>query len=199
MDSSGAFQDFISRVRARDPEASAELVRRFEPEIRRFIRLTLRDSAELGYLDSIDISQSVFGGLFFRLVAGQFDISDPPQLLNLLRRMAKNKLADNRRHNARGRVEFADPSIWDSVPSPDEDAADSLCYEELHAEARRRLSEEERELADRRAAGKDWPQIADEVGSTPEAARKRLERAIRRVCAQLDLDAVRYESAVSAG
>ncbi len=81
------------------------------------------------------------------------------------------------------------------MPSRDDDTADAVCCAELHTEARRRLSEEERELLDRRAAGQDWSQIASEVGSSPDAARKQLERAIRRVCAQLGLDAAPHESA----
>ncbi len=84
MDSPSGFQDLISRARIRDPEASAELVHRYEPEIRRIIRSKLRDCAELRHLDSIDISQSVFCSLFIRLAAGKFEIADPARFLNLL-------------------------------------------------------------------------------------------------------------------
>lgn len=52
---------------------------------------------------------------------------------------------------------------------------------------RRRLSPEERRLAELRAAGLEWNAIAAEVGGNAEAARKRYLRAIDRVAAELDL------------
>ena len=59
---------------------------------------------------------------------------------------------------------------------------------ELLQEFRRRLSDEERWLAEQRAAGKDWPQIAAEFGGSAEALRKKLTRAIDRVGQELGLD-----------
>jgi hypothetical protein len=50
------------------------------------------------------------------------------------------------------------------------------------------LTEDERRLAEQRADGRSWPEIAAEVGGTPEAVRKRLERALDRVCQQLGVD-----------
>ena len=43
-------------------------------------------------------------------------------------------------------------------------------------EVRRRLSVEERRLADRRAERREWTEIAAEVGGSPEALRKQLAR-----------------------
>jgi len=51
MTEPGAFADFIDRVRAGDEQAAAELVRRYEPLIRREVRLHLegrRPARELG-------------------------------------------------------------------------------------------------------------------------------------------------------
>jgi hypothetical protein len=59
---------------------------------------------------------------------------------------------------------------------------------ELLQEFRRRLSEEERQLADARAAGRDWNQIAAEYGDSPEALRKRLSRAVDRISQELGLE-----------
>ena len=53
---------------------------------------------------------------------------------------------------------------------------------------RDRLSDEERGLADLRAAGREWADIAREVGGTAEARRKQLTRAISRVCKELGLE-----------
>jgi hypothetical protein len=60
--------------------------------------------------------------------------------------------------------------------------------QELLAEFRRRLSEEERQLAEARADGQDWKQIAADRGGSPEALRKQLARAIDRVSRELGLE-----------
>jgi hypothetical protein len=57
---------------------------------------------------------------------------------------------------------------------------------ELLEEFRRRLSEEERALADLRAQGCEWPEIAARLGGTPEARRKQFARAVDRVEEQLE-------------
>jgi DNA-directed RNA polymerase specialized sigma24 family protein len=59
---------------------------------------------------------------------------------------------------------------------------------ELLAEAHKRLSEEERRLVEMRNQGRDWADIARELGEGPEALRKRLARAVQRVAAELGLD-----------
>jgi hypothetical protein len=60
--------------------------------------------------------------------------------------------------------------------------------QELLCEARRRLSDEERQLAERRAQGEGWAEIAAELGGTPDGRRVQLARALHRVARQLRLD-----------
>ena len=57
---------------------------------------------------------------------------------------------------------------------------------ELLAEVDRRLSEEERLLAELRADGCEWTEIAARLGGTAEARRKQLARAVDRVEQQLN-------------
>ncbi len=59
---------------------------------------------------------------------------------------------------------------------------------ELLEEAMRRLSPEEKRILDRREQGGQWTEIAEELGSSPEAIRKRLARAVDRVAHELGLD-----------
>lgn len=59
-----AFADLISRVRSGDQLAAAEIVRQYEPEIRREVRVRLHDPRLRRVLDSMDISQSVLGSFF---------------------------------------------------------------------------------------------------------------------------------------
>jgi DNA-directed RNA polymerase specialized sigma24 family protein len=49
------------------------------------------------------------------------------------------------------------------------------------------LAPDERDLADRRALGHGWAEIAAESGETPQAVRMRLSRAIARVSPGLGL------------
>ena len=58
---------------------------------------------------------------------------------------------------------------------------------EMLAELRRRLTPEELRVADLRAEGRPWAEIAAALGGTVEARRKQLARALDRVTAQLDL------------
>ena len=59
---------------------------------------------------------------------------------------------------------------------------------ELLHEVQRRLSEEERELAHRRAQGQTWDEIAAEMGGTPDGRRVQLARALDRVSQELGLE-----------
>ena len=53
------FQVLLRRVRAGDEQAARELVRRYEPAIRRAARIRLVDTRLNRLLDSMDICQSV--------------------------------------------------------------------------------------------------------------------------------------------
>src|ERR1700694_139372 len=53
-----SFQDLMSRVRAGDEAAAVELVRRYEPAIRRTIRARLLDDRLCRAFDSMDVCQS---------------------------------------------------------------------------------------------------------------------------------------------
>ena len=88
------FQDLIRRVRAGDEEAAAELVRRYEPAIRRAVRIRLADTRLARAFDSMDVCQSVMASFFVRAALGQYELDAPEQLLKLLATMARHKLAD---------------------------------------------------------------------------------------------------------
>ena len=98
-----SFSAFIVRIRAGDEQATADLVKRYEPEIRREVRLRLRDPRLRRDFDSMDICQSVLASFFLRAAAGQFDLEQPDQLLKLLVAMARNKLAAQGRSQRRVR------------------------------------------------------------------------------------------------
>ena len=182
-----AFRDLIRRVRAGDQAAAADLVRRYEPEIRRVVRLRLGDSRLNRVLDSIDVCQSVLGNVFVRIAAGQYDLDDPGQLLRLLATMARNKVIDHARKPANRPVPITDSAL-DGRPDRGRERPDQAAEgRELLAEVRRRLTDDERRVFDLRRAGADWAGIAAAVGGGPDAARKRYERAMDRVTRELGI------------
>ena len=140
----------------------------------------------------LDVCQSVLASFFVRAAAGQFDLDRPEQLTAVLVQMARHKLSGQvRRQTARRRdVRRTDGCEVEGVlvaaggPTPSEHSAGR----ELLEEVRRRLSAEERRIADRRAGGDDWPTIAAELGGTPDGRRMQLARALDRVAEQLGLD-----------
>jgi RNA polymerase sigma-70 factor (ECF subfamily) len=185
------FQDLIRRIRAGDEAAAAELVRTYEPVIRRAARVRLTDSRLRRLFDSMDICQSVLASFFVRAALGQYELEQPEQLLRLLVDMSRKKLVDRAREQGAARRDYRrSPAGGQDVgevaaagPSPSQEVA----ADELLREFRKRLSEDERQLANRRATGQDWAQIAAESGGSPEALRKRLTRAVDRVARELGM------------
>ncbi len=192
MSDDARFADFLRRIRAGDAQAAVELVRHYEPIVRLEVRVRLGDPRLRRVFDSMDVCQSVMASFFLRAAAGQYDLEGPQDLVRLLVVMARKKLAfqvrkeraqcrDNRRLAGAG-VELL--GVADAAPSPSREVA----ARELLAAFRQRLSEEERELAHRRAQGEGWAHIAAALGGTAQARRKQLERAVERVARQLGLE-----------
>lgn len=188
------FQELMVRVRAGDQEAAGEIVRRYEPAIRRTVRVRLLNSRLRRVLDSMDVCQSVLASFFVRVALGQYAVETPDDLTRLLVRMARNKVADrvrreqaDRRDNRR--VEEQGSQVA-RVAAGCDTPSEYVSGKELLEEFRRRLSDEERELADQRALGREWLEIAATLRQTPEALRKRLARAIERVSQELGLDLI---------
>ena len=190
---SGQFNRLLERVRAGESSAAAELVRQFEPEVRRTIRVRLTDPRLRRVVDSLDVCQSVMANFFVRAGLGEFDLHSPSDLVALLVAMVRNKVIDQtRRQNAERRdgrrLERLTESRLADLPGkaagPDRVVADR----DLLREVQRRLSDEERYLAEQRSLGREWRELADELGAAPDALRKKLSRALDRVSRELGLE-----------
>ncbi len=88
------FQRLIQLVRQGDEKAAEEVVRAYEPHIRRVVRIRMEDPALRKVVDSMDICQSVLASFFLRAATGQYEINTPTQLIKLLAVMTRNKLQD---------------------------------------------------------------------------------------------------------
>jgi RNA polymerase sigma factor (sigma-70 family) len=180
------FESFIRRIRAGDERAARELVERYEPVIRREVRMRLRDPRLYRRLDWADICQSVMASFFVRAASGQYDLDQPDQLLRLLVVMTRNKLSKQERRHRAGRRDYRRAEPGDAAdlerqaavtPSPSR----LVAGRELLQTVLSRFSEEERMLVDLRAQGYEWAEISTRVGGTPGALRKQLARAVDRV------------------
>jgi RNA polymerase sigma-70 factor (ECF subfamily) len=194
MDGGGeelSFPEFIRRVRAGDERAAAELVRRYEPAIRRAVRVRLHDTRLRRLIESVDICQSVFASFFVRCSLGQYDLDNADKLIRLLATMARNKVASQakKEHAARrDQRRVHSGAALAHCAAPGSNPSRQLAARELVHEARRRMTADELRLLDCRERGLGWAEIAAEVGGQPDAVRVRLARAVARVSRELGLD-----------
>jgi RNA polymerase sigma-70 factor (ECF subfamily) len=186
------FTDLIARIRTGDHAAAEELVHKFEPVVRREIRLSMTDRRMARMFDSVDICQSIWSSFFVRVAAGQFDIDSPAKLTHLLMAMAKNKLAHQSRRNRYqkrdvGRIDAHAASI-DAVADDQPSPSDCISAKELFAKMQAILTEEERRISELRGTGLGWNEVATIIGGTAQARRMQLDRAADRVTRQLGLE-----------
>jgi RNA polymerase sigma-70 factor (ECF subfamily) len=185
------FADLIRRVRAGDEGAAAELVRLYEPAIRRVVRVHLRDPRLRRVLDSTDVCQSVLATFFVRANLGQFELDTPESLLGLLASIARHKVTNVARKQQAARRDYRRELILGErdgqVRAAQSDPGEQAAARELLAKVRERLSDDERQMAERRGRGDSWAEIAAAHGGSPESARKKLARALDRVLGQLGI------------
>jgi len=193
MPDTPSFADFVRRIRAGDEQAAEELVRRYEPLIRREVRLGIEDQRLNRAFDSLDVCQSVLGSFFVRMAIGEYDLDQPEQLVRLLVTMARNKLASRARQEHRQRRDARRivttesetlERLEDEQPTPSEMVAGG----ELLERFRSALTEDERRIAELRTQGIGWDEVAERLGGNGQARRMQLSRGVERVARQLGLD-----------
>jgi RNA polymerase sigma-70 factor (ECF subfamily) len=182
----------MAQVRAGDERAAAELVSRYEPLVRREVRLRLEDRRLARVFDTMDVCQSVLASFFLRAAAGQYELDEPGQLVRLLVTMARNKLASAARRQYRQR---RDPRRLAGGAAGLEQLAEGgatpsrvAAGKELLAQFLGRLGEEERRIAELRGQGLAWDEVARRLGGTAQARRMQLARAAERVARDLGLE-----------
>ena len=166
------FRDLMARTRAGDEEAARECVRLYEPEIRRAARMRLNDQRLRRIMDSMDISQSVFGRFFRVATEGSLELETPVQMLALLVTMTRNRVIDlHRRETAQRRN--GKPFAGARPPADVAEIAADGAGPGTAAAAR----------------GESWKEIAAALGKPEDQLRKKLARALERVRLALDCDA----------
>jgi RNA polymerase sigma factor (sigma-70 family) len=179
------FVEFLRRIRTGDAAAATELVRRFEPLIRREVRMRIGDDRLNRAFDSVDVSQSVLACFFSQAATGEYELDQPEQLVRLLLTMARNRLISRARVERRlvrdVRRLTADPGVLEQVadgrPSPSHVVSRREELELLKAS----LTEEERQIFDLRVGGLSWQEVATRLGGSGPARRMQLSRGLERV------------------
>lgn len=175
------------RIREGDETALAELLKRYEPRLRRAARVLLGPWLR-PHLDSLDLVQSVNCALMPGLRDGKYDASSPDKLLGLALTIVRRKVAKKWRH-----LQRQEPS--DKVFHDEEDNADSLIASEnadddpaASAESRdslarvlRCLEADDRELIQLRLLGYSTAEIAEQWQSDPHLLRAHLSRLRKRL------------------
>jgi RNA polymerase sigma-70 factor (ECF subfamily) len=186
------FEHLISRVRAGDSDAAAELVRQYESSVRIVVRARLFDAEMCRQFDSMDICQSVLASFFVRVAAGQFELQTPAQLVALLTKMAQNKLAWHMRYNLQQRrdVRRMEPKSGEAMQrcSNKGDPARQVAAKELLERTWQSMNSDLREIATRRLDGQSWAQVAEAIGGTAGARRMQFERGLDEIAEQLGID-----------
>jgi len=195
MDSS--IKNLLQRVKDGDQAAAAELVDRYEPVVRREIRLWLRRYNTIAFsrlVDSTDICQSVLARFFVAASEGSVDVQSHEHLKNLLLIMSKHRFMHHVRSNRALRRDIyrttsMPTGAMNQLPesSNREMPDDAVVENELLQMIRGRLTPEERELAERRARGESWADVVKEMGGTVDGRRVQLARAEARVAAEFGL------------
>jgi RNA polymerase sigma-70 factor (ECF subfamily) len=186
------FADLMGRVRAGESEAAAELVRRYEPEVRRFVRYRLTSASVRRFLDSFDICQSVLTRFFVSLRSGDCEVATPRHLEALLLTMARNRIYDavSAEHAARRdarKLVAGDDALLAAVSAETPTPSQVVETDEILLAVQNLLTPEDRQLVEHRMNGREWTDLAREYQTTPDAVRKRVTRALDQAAAKLGI------------
>jgi RNA polymerase sigma-70 factor, ECF subfamily len=181
------FAELIRRARRGDADACQELFERFHKVFYRTIAIRLENNALRGLHGVEDICQTVFKSFFFRLNCGQFELNGEKDLINLLLRMAHNKLTAKARHEKARPTVVSEPV---DLPRPEPSPSQVHVYRDLFQHVMDRFSEEERGIYRLRIEQQlPWAEVAARMGGSADGRCKQWARATERVAAELGLDA----------
>lgn len=188
-----AFPGLIRLARAGDQDAIRQIVTDYTPRLLHYTGQQLTQRRMTRLLDPADICQTVFSAFFDRLAKGMFQLESPDDLSKLLVTMCRNRVLDEARKQLASRRDArrltagtADHHL-DTIVDPQGTPSKIAVSRELVGEFYRRLAPDERFLAEQRAKGREWADLAAELDVSAEALRKKLDRAVTRVLQQLGL------------
>jgi RNA polymerase sigma factor (sigma-70 family) len=181
--------ELLTRVRAGDEPALAELLRLYEPHLRAEARVLLGPLLR-PYLDSVDLVQTVHGAILPGLRDGTFQFTEPRQLVALAVTILRHKAAKSWRKNRRFRPAAAGADREVIAASLAENPALAAESNDLLARVLQSLSSADRELLGLVSEGWTPAAIADRLGCDPHLIRSRLSKLRLRLRASGLIDPV---------
>jgi len=176
MPTSEDFPNLLARVRQGDEAAVAELVRRYEPEVRRVAHARL-GTALRPYLDSMDLVQSIHRSLLVGLRQNRFDFATPENLIALAVTMVRRKVARLWRRLQVGPQRAANvESLLLQIGSASDDPAQAAQYQDQVRRVLDGLPDLDRRLIELRLQGCSTAEAAAQVGVDSAVLRVRLQR-----------------------
>jgi RNA polymerase sigma factor (sigma-70 family) len=181
-----ATHSLIAAIRAGDARAASTFVRRYEPMVRRLVRVRGAIRWLQGQLESQDLAQSVFVRVFAALRGGSVRFRDEARLAGFVKAVARNRLRDHVRRQKAARRDrqrtvggeaAALGQLADPGPSPSQFAA----VRELVACVEGSVLPADLDVLRERAAGTEWQDLAATRGTTPEALRLRIQRVRQQI------------------
>lgn len=182
------FSELVSRVQQGDAEAFSQLLDEYGDAIQREIRFTLIDLRLRRFVGDSDVYQSVAYRLFVGFRDGRFDVETPKELINLLKGIARTRIAELVRF---WHAQRRDLSLNTALPencdvnhrSPTPEAI--VEHSEWFDKVSQALSQRDRQIVDWQDEGLSWVDIAQRLGAAShEALRKQHGRALAKVSSQ---------------
>jgi RNA polymerase sigma-70 factor (ECF subfamily) len=189
----------LGRIRGGDQEAARDFVQRYEPALRRAVRLRLRDRHLRRFVDSTDVCQVVLLRFFDRVARKEHALDTPEQVLKVLATLARNQVVNEYLHQHAAKRDYRRMVGGDveerEAPAPGSSPSQHVAAEELLEKARELLAPSEWRLIELRKEGREWADIARLVGGSAEGLRKQVARAVARVSQALGLVEVGHDRA----
>jgi RNA polymerase sigma-70 factor (ECF subfamily) len=180
MSTSEDFPNLLVRVRQGDEAAVAELVRSYEPELRRVAHARLGPVLR-PYLDSMDLVQSIHRSLLVGLRQNRFDFATPEDLIALGVTMLRRKVARLWRKLQAGPPRAIDAeSILIQIGGSSDDPVRAAQYHDLVRRVLDGLHESDRRLIELRLQGCSTAEAARQLGVDSAVLRVRLQRLRQR-------------------
>ena len=191
--SASEISEIISRSAAGDADAVQMLLTRYSSVIERELRTQRRFQGLQTRLDPEDIAQSVWRCFFVAIVGGDLAFQEPNQVAAFLTRLTRNRIETQfRKHHAikRDIRSTINSHEFDHTQSSNANSDPSHVASTLEflQSVLIRMTPDERNIANRREEGATWEELANELGTTAEAIRKRHARTATRILNELDPD-----------
>lgn len=185
------FTGQMLRVRQGDHEAMSEILSEYGEAIQREVRFTLLDARLRRFVSDSDVFQSVVCRFYSGMQNGSFTISEPADLVRLVKGIARTRIAElvrfwhaKKRDLSRAiNIDNDALEIASKLISPDE----SLARAELVAAVQNRLNANDSKILEFRDEGLSWDEIASRLNAiSGEAIRKQHSRSISRIADELN-------------